>query len=186
MSKTAARMCMVRFRYVVFFNLQRTDTNLWLPSKLINYLSMDPLPLKGNFTSFGVNQAYEDECIPPQQGEKIGRVFHPFWKYIHSVYHVPGSNTILFLIPLILKFLYATISIFLPYVACPFQNISTNILWGYKWSGFVVWIIWWTDISINIKFIRGSKVLYSLGSIRYVLQSTDKDKNYLLHNLMIR
>ena len=43
MSKTAARMCMVRYRHIIFFNLRHADTDLWLPMKVIKYLSVDPL-----------------------------------------------------------------------------------------------------------------------------------------------
>ena len=100
----------------------------------------------------GVNQASLDELIPPKQEEKNGGGCHPYGKYSHNMDHVPISNKKLFLRPLITNFLSATVSIFLLNAGCPFQKMSTNILWRSKRSGLAALILRGTGSSIHIYF----------------------------------
>ena len=113
----------------------------------------------------------------PQQGEQVFRGCQPFEKYSHSVDHLPRYNITLFLKFLILDFLYATVSILLPRVYCPFQKRSTKNFWRFKRSGLVSWRLWRPKSSIQFFCVRMG--VYGLGSIRCVLLSMAMDKKYI-------
>ena len=141
---------------------------------------------RATYSVLGVNHVYYEKLIPPQRGEKVGGGCRPFGKDIHIVDNIPSSNTTLFLRPLILNFLSATVSTFLQKVAYPFQKRSTNILWKSKQSGFIARIIWVPDGSIQVEFFHRRLVVCGLGSIRCSLIYMEKDKKNLRHNWMGR
>ena len=140
--------------------------------------------VQGNYFSFRCHAGVLERIYTPLTRRKIGGGCHPFEKYSHSVDHVPRSNKTLFLIPLILNFISATVSILFPQFACPFQKSSTNRLWRSKWSWFIAWRIWGTESSIQIQLFHGRAWVCGPGSIRCVLLSMTKDKKYLCHNWM--
>ena len=133
---------------------------------------------KGKLLSFRCQSGFLRWIDTPSTRRKKWQRLSPFKKiYTPSVDHVTTSNKILFLIPLIMKFLYTTVPIFLPQVACPFQKRITNIVWSSKRSGFTAWRRGGPESC-------GKMGLWGLGSIRCVLPSMAKDKEYLHHNWM--
>ena len=88
----------------------------------------------GNYFSF----RYQSRVLglnwtPPSTRRKLVRGCHPYKKYTHIVDHMaPSLIKYILLWPLMLNFLSATVSSLLPQVSCPFQKMSTNILWRYK------------------------------------------------------
>ena len=100
------------------------------------------------------------------------------------MYHVPRAITTVFLILLIMNFLSVTVPSFLPLVTCPYHMRITNIVWGSKQSGFIVWRIGGSDISIQMEFFYGRMGVCGLGSIICVLLSMIKDKKYRHHNVL--
>ena len=110
----------------------------------------------------------------PSTRRKNVKGCHPFIKYSHSFDHGPRSNITLFLIPLMLNFLSATVKSFLSLVACNFQKRSTNILWRSKWSVFVAWRLRGPESSIHIKLFYVNMGVLGL------------DKNYPRHNWIVR
>ena len=123
-----------------------------------------------NYFSFGCQLGFLVWIYPPPTSIKIGRDYHPFGKYSQILDNGTISNTILLLIPLIIKFLSVTVSSLLPHFACHFQKSITNRLWRSKQSGFIAWILWGTESSIQITGVCG------LGYIICYLLYTSRDK----------
>ena len=97
--------------------------------------------LQGGYFSFRCQYGVLGWINPPSIKRKIGVGCHHFVKYTHRVDRVPISNKTLFLRPLIMNLLSATVPSFLQQVDWTFQERSTKILCGSKWSGFIYWRI---------------------------------------------
>ena len=114
------------------------------------------------YFSFRYQSGFLRQIDPPSTRRKIDLVCHPVRKYFDSMDYVPISNTTLFLRTLILKFLYATVTSYLPQFAYPFKKNSTNIVWSSKQIEFLARRLGGPESSIQIYF-------FVEGSIRCVL-----------------
>ena len=140
--------------------------------------------IQGNYFSFRCQSGGLRLIDPPSTRRKIGRGCHHFRKYSHSLDHVPGSNTNLFLRPLFMNFLSDTVPSLLPHIACHFQKRSTKRVWISKRSVLIAWRLGGPESSTHMIFFCGRMGVCGIGSIICVLLLMSKDTKYLYHNWM--